>query len=71
MRFSVSYTFATEEIKFGELKLVIVLLIAVNLWRSGRNVLIIVCRGEPLHQRLHASLENIDFIILLLFDDEN
>lgn len=37
-----------EEIKFGELKLVIVLLIAVNLRRSRRNVLIIVWQGEPL-----------------------
>lgn len=68
MRFSVSYTFAMEEIKFGELKLVIVLLIAVNLRRSRRNMPIIVCRGEPLHQRLHASRRNIDYINLLLFD---
>lgn len=43
LSFSVSYTFPWKEIKFGELKLVIVHLIAVNLCRSSRNVPIIVC----------------------------
>lgn len=41
-----------RKLGFGELKLVIVRLIAGHLWRSGRNVLIIVPRaGVPMLER--------------------
>ena len=67
MRFSVSYTFAMEEIKFGELKLVIVLLIAVNLRRSRRNVPIIVCRGDWVSRYIKGFMPLYGILIVLFY----